>query len=229
MANSIRKVEVSRGFWGDLEGLRHESFYGDLRRAVGRYLEDMQAGRPIPEAGFKNSKLRGVKHLRLPRGLRLFYAYTGEGCVRLCRIADHKSYGFKGKHRSREAEAADRLRREIEAPAAPSPGWATLPWRRPSELLDHPELAEVSTEGLQRLLDEVEGEVDGLPRLCRDVGVRGAEELPEEKVDAWLEDLVRAADALAQELERRLSRAAPAVDAASLRNWSDGPFSASPT
>ena len=80
---------------------------------------------------------------------------------------------------------------------------------------------QIGDDGLKMLLTQSQQEPpDDVP---------GAEELPEEKVDAWLEDLVRAADALAQELERRLSRAAPAVDAASLRNWSDGPFSASPT
>jgi len=201
MNRQITKVEASVGFWNDLEPLRKERWYPDLRRAIANFVTDLAAGNPVRERGFSNPRLKGIMHLNLPKDLRLFHVYPDSDTLRLCLVADHKVYGFNGKHMGREAATADKIWRGVEMPVAVSPFWKNLKWKTPAEVCDHPELAEMSVDGLRGLIDDLDQEADSWQKLTRHLKVDGIDDIPLKDFETWADDLIRAQDCAYSSLE----------------------------
>jgi len=201
MNRKITQVEASVGFWNDLEPLRKERWYPELRRAISNFVTDLAEGNPVRERGFSNPRLKGIMHLNLPKDLRLFHVYPNSDTLRLCLVADHKVYGFNGKHMGREAATADKIWRGVEMPVAVSPFWKNLKWKTPSDVCDHPELPEMSIAGLRGLIDDLDQESNSWEKLTRHLKVDGIDDIPLGDFETWAEDLITAQDCVYQSLE----------------------------
>ncbi|CAN0564202.1 unnamed protein product, partial [Laminaria digitata] len=171
MHRKIDKVEASVTFWKDLERVRKESWYPQLRRCIAEFVTEAARGETSREKGFSNPKLKGIMHIRLPKGMRMFHVYPENDRLRLCLVIDHAAYGFNGKHTGREGRTADKIWRDFEVPVVHSPFWDDIKWRKPSDILCNPEVQEMSAQGLADLLSEIEDETFSLQRLKRHVGV----------------------------------------------------------
>ncbi len=201
MNRQITQVEASVGFWNDLEPLRKERWYPDLRRAISNFVIDLAEGNPVRERGFSNPRLKGIMHLNLPKDLRLFHVYPDSDTIRLCLVADHKVYGFNGKHTGKESATADKIWRGVEMPVAVSPFWKNMKWKTPAEICDSPELPEMSLAGLQGLIEDIDKESDNWEKLTRHLKVDGIDDVPIEDFEGWADELIRAQDCVYNSLE----------------------------
>lgn len=201
MNRKITQVEASVGFWNDLEPLRKERWYPELRRAISNFVTDLAEGNPVRERGFSNPRLKGIMHLNLPKDLRLFHVYPNSETLRLCLVADHKVYGFNGKHMGREAATADKIWRGVEMPVAVSPFWKNLKWKTPGDICDHPELPEMSVDGLRGLIEDLDQESNSWEKLTRHLKVDGIDDIPIGDFENWAEDLITAQDCVYKSLE----------------------------
>lgn len=221
MNRKITQVEASVGFWNDLEPLRKERWYPELRRAISNFVTDLAEGNPVRERGFSNPRLKGIMHLNLPKDLRLFHVYPNSDTLRLCLVADHKVYGFNGKHMGREAATADKIWRGVEMPVAVSPFWKNLKWKAPSDVCDHPELPEMSITGLRGLIDELDQESNSWEKLTRHLKVEGIDDIPLGDFETWAEDLITAQDCVYQSIEDIAKNARAKLSLEDFNVWMD--------
>lgn len=206
MSRTITKVEASATFWKDLEGLRKESWYGQLRRSIAEFVFEASEGNTSREKGFANPKLKGIMHIRLPQGMRMFHVYPENDLLRLCLVVDHSSYGFNGKHMGREGKTADKIWRDFEVPTVRSPFWEDVRWKHPQEIMNNPEIDEMSKNGLVDLLDEIEEESRSLEKLMRAVGVKSISDISDEDYDDWADDLIEAQIRVTDTIEKMAKR-----------------------
>jgi hypothetical protein len=125
----------------------------------------------------------------------------------LSMIGDHHDYGFNNKGTNAGQVMANRIDQAIARGHVASPDWDTIKWSTPMELLDHPELAELSLAALGRVHTAVQVEAETFELLLR---VEGKErsQMPE-VYTPWFEAL----DALNDKIEaivntRRLQKKA---------------------
>jgi hypothetical protein len=196
MNRKIKAVETSDIFWNDLKGLRKESWYADIRKSIAKFVTDLAKGLPVRERGFSNPNLKGVMHVGLPKDMRLFHVYPDDSVLRLCLVADHRVYGFKGKNKSKEASTANRVWRSAEGEVVQSPKWDDIKWKNPADLVDNPELNEMSIKGLHDINVSLNAEIDDFQLLIRFAKVPTVNEVPDKVLGPWLEDLVSAQESV---------------------------------
>lgn len=221
MNRRITHVEASDTFWSDLEPLRKEKWYGDLRKSIARFVTDLASGEPVRERGFSNPRMKGIMHLNLPRDMKLFHIYPDSSTLRLCLVADHKIYGFNGKHTGREASTADKIWRAAETPVAVSPFWDTLKWRTPEDIIGNPELREMSFAGLQKLIEEIDQESHDLDKLMRHLKVREIDQIPLDTFGAWADTLVDAQDRVYETIETLAREKRKALQPEDFMEWAE--------
>lgn len=219
MTRQIDVIEASDIFWSDLRVLRKESWYPEIRRSIAKFVTDMANGNTVKERGFSNSRLKGVMHVSLPKDMRLFHVYPENTTLRLCIVANHKVYGFKGKNKARENATADRIWRAAESDHARSPMWDIIKWRRPSDLINNPELHEMSVEGLNTLSEELNLEVVELSRLKRLMRKTEVDSIPSDVLDAWFEDLVTAQEYVFETIESHLKERRQSLRVNDFEGW----------
>ena len=219
MSRTISSVEASDTFWDDLEPLRKEPWYNALRRTIAEFVHDRAAGNPVRERGFSNPRMKGIMHLNLPRDMRLFHLYPDSKTLRLCMVADHKLYGFNGKHTGKEGKTADKIRRAADMPVAVSPFWSTLRWRRPHDLCETPELGEMSPAGLHGIISEIDEESCSMERLLRHARVRDIDEVSPTLFEDWADRLLDAQDRVYETIEQQARARRPVLEIADFEPW----------
>jgi mRNA-degrading endonuclease YafQ of YafQ-DinJ toxin-antitoxin module len=188
----IEKIEVSETFWKDLEHLRKHPAYTALRKAVAEFVSALAAGQPTREARFRNPAFAGVYHIALTGDLWLFYTRPEPGTVKLCLIGDHSTYGFKGKHRGREAATAQKIRSCAERPSLRRPDWDRFSWKRPADILESADLEDLSDAAIAALAGELAQEMDDFARLQRLAGAASLAEVPDTLAESWLDAMIEA-------------------------------------
>lgn len=216
MSRNINAIHTSETFWSDLKKFRKEHWYPEVRAAIGRFVQDVMSGSATTDRGFSNPALKGVFHLRLPNNLRMFHIYEGQ-TLHLCMVDDHRAYGFNGKHRAAEVKVADRAKRAMQEPLVISPGWDGIKWKTPACLIGNPEVKELSIEGIQSLIEELDEESHSLRKAKKAYNARTIEALGEDDLEGWLTGLIAAHEAAYARLEVLCAR--PLVDSIAPVFW----------
>ena len=149
-------------FWATLQEHRDSPRYRSLRF---RLLQFMRAkeNSTAPFSGgdrpFTNSALKDIWHLRLRTSpeVTLFYVRNGPETV-MAMIGSHADYGFKGANSRAEARTATRVNNAVAGPGSPTPGWETLRWADPLDILNGPDVPEMSRGAMDSLVGEIEAE-----------------------------------------------------------------------
>lgn len=196
----ITKVEASPLFWKDLADWRKHPEYVKIRGNIGGMVARLMRGEPGGDVGFQGLHLwDGIKHLHVGAKLVVFTAYPQEDTLRICALKKHDFYGFKKERKSLAGNAASVVHRAAAASAKPFPDWGRISWKDPAEIIDHPELLEISRESLDRLYQEIAQEGDDFVLLNR--ATAGMSDKNASRVaDAWLTDLLRAEAAVQEAL-----------------------------
>ncbi len=188
----IKKVEVSPLFWKDLSDWRKNPDYAKVRGNIGAMIGKVMRGEPGGEAPFRgNDAWEDVRHIHVGAKLVLFATYPDEETIRICALKKHDFYGFKRERKSMATNAANVILRAAMAETKPFPDWGKITWKDPAELLDHPELPELSREALDALYQDLAQEGEDFTRLRR--ATEGMTDRNASRVaDAWLDDLLKA-------------------------------------
>lgn len=189
----VKRIEVCDMFWKSLASMRKDPGYQDIRKALAITVLNIAQGKPVNETRFANPAMAGILHFSLPHNTRVFHTYKEDTLV-LAMISDHSSYGFHGKHRSKESETADKIWRAIEKSTASSPQWDSVKWQDPNDIVVHPELDELSQKGLSRVLEEISKESENFNKLLQKANCKFLDDVPEMMASKWFDDLVAAQD-----------------------------------
>jgi hypothetical protein len=146
--------------------------------------------------GSSNALLAGIWHFAALRNpdVVVFYVIEG-GSLCLAMVGSHHDYPFNGKNLSASARTGTRVRNAVAAGNADSPMWPALAWGDPSEVVGHPDLAELSAPALDRLACELVQEMDDGARYLARNGIR-VEDGPEDEFERYFADLSAASDAV---------------------------------
>lgn len=219
----IKRVEVAGSFWKDLAAWRRHPDYDQIRRDIARLVLRRAQGADGGDAPFTGGdRWAGIFHAHISSKLIVFTGYPEEGVLKLCALVKHDAYGFRNERKSLAANFAARMHRLVDAPAVPRPDWGTLKWRDPGDIPTHPELREMSRDGLEALLNEVLDEQESFEILQR----RSAEMSPPVAAafeGAWVDALVEAQRVLEELIIERVRPAAPHLDPRSFEVWAPEP------
>lgn len=215
----ITEVEVAGLFWKDLADWRRHPDYDQIRRDIARVVLRRALGADGGDAPFTGGdRWSGIHHAHITSKLILFTGYPDETTLKLCAVTKHDAYGFRNERKSLAGNFAAKMQRALEAPSVLRPEWGSLRWRDPGDIPGHPELAEMSKEGLEGLLRELYEEGDSFERLDR----RRAEmssTLGQAFEGAWLDALIKAQDAVQDELLSRLRPAPTHLKPKEFEGW----------
>jgi hypothetical protein len=214
------KIEVSALFWRDLAEWRTHKDYFSVRARIAELVLRAGAGEQAGDTPFNGRKLlwEGVGHAHVGNKLTLFTTRPDGDTLRLCAIKKHDFYGFRNERKGRANDAARKVHNASVTPHSPSPGWAGIKWRDPSEIPGHPELRELSEAGLRGLYQDLLSEADQFDRLGEAVmglspKMRGAVE------EAWTSGLIEALGAVETEIIRTARAPKPHLEPAVFEVW----------
>lgn len=192
----IDSVGFTGLFWETLAQYRGHGQYAGIRRAIDDLLlRKSQDRSPINsrDKSFTGGKsMDGIWHCAIYRTLDLvlFYRYEGDRLV-LSMLGDHGDYPFAGKNLSRADVTANKINRAVSDGHVPSPGWKSIAWKRPSDLVGHRELAEASQRELHRIASELAAEAaDG--QIFRRLFGMDVLSTDDATLDAWLAEIEEA-------------------------------------
>jgi hypothetical protein len=200
-------------FWRTLEPHRGQGYYPGLRDKLTWFIQrkvettDPASGRDNYFGAIK--ALSGIWHFAISRtpDVVIFYTLDG-GHLNLALVGSHHDYPFNGKNLGSSARTAERVHNTIAAGHVPTPGWSTLRWNDPEELLRHPDLPQLSAQALDALTSELVEEMDEGARYRKSKGIP-VEDASEEEFDRYFSCLVQVREVV---LELRRSRAG-------MRHW----------
>lgn len=196
----ISKVEISSLFWDDLSDLRNHPDYRKLRENIATMVQTMARGDIAGDRAFQGRDVWGsIRHKHIGSKLILFLTHPDADTVRLCAIKKHDFYGFRRERKSRVEDAARKIANAAASPHAPSPGWPSLKWTDPGAIASHPELRELSRDGLETLYQEVLDEIDTLDLLAARVDGM-SDKLAKSFTDGWFDGLLEAQAAIEHQL-----------------------------
>ena len=194
-------------FWETLREHRQQPYYRALRFkllkfAAAKWASPGQAS--AADRPFRNPALRDIWHIRLHQDpeITLFYAKRGSETV-FAMLGDHNDYAWRGINARAEPRTANRVNNSVDRPAAQSPHWATLKWQDPLEILNHPDLPELSREASHLLMQELADEASEPVKFERRQGF-ALVDAKEADFDAYLEDIQRARELVSSLIAKNL-------------------------
>ena len=192
----IKKVEVSKLFWRDLDDWRKHPEYHKIRSHIGKMVEKVMNGDPGGDVPFMGNPVwEDIRHIHVGQKLVMFTRYTDDETLRICALKKHDFYGFRRERKNQASNAAQVILRAAMAAASPFPEWGKISWKDPSEIPDHPELKELSRDSLDKLYQEIMEEGEEFTRLR--TAISGMSDKNAERIsDGWLEDLLKAESAV---------------------------------
>ncbi|TLX16595.1 hypothetical protein [Rhizobium sp. MHM7A] len=221
----ITKVVFTDLFWETLSDHRKHSRYRDFRNSIAMCIRHKSQNRSFTSASDKpfnaDPTLKGIWHCKLSRNpdVILFYRMA-ENTMFLSMIGDHHDYGYNNKGTNAGQVMANRIDQAIARGHVPSPDWDTIKWSTPMELLDHPELAELSLNALGRVHSAIMTEQENFDMLVRVEGEQRSQ-LPE-VYTPWFEALDAVNDKIeaiidARRLHKKAARGYGVVETAFTR------------
>lgn len=211
MKAPIEKIRISSLFWDDVADWRRSGDYLEVRRNLADLVRKGVMGLPMGDLPFSGAKdlWRGINHVRINGLLTLFTVRPAEGEIMLVALKKHAFYGFRNERKTQRFNAVVKLWNAVENGHAPSPDWPSVRWSSPSDLVGHPELREVSKEGLERLKSALMQETIDLAKFeAASKTLSGDEKYA--LVDRWVDDLVTAIDQVDDILEQKVRYPEPA-------------------
>jgi hypothetical protein len=216
----VKRIEISSLFWRDLSEWRTHAEYFSVRARIAELVIRAGSGEPAGDAPFNGRKSvwDGVRHAHVGNKLTLFTIRLDGDTLRLCAIKKHDFYGFRNERKGRAHDASRKIHNAAASPHLASPGWPGLRWRDPSEVVTHPELRELSDQGLRGLYQEILDEADRFDRLEEAVRtlsprMRAAME------EAWVSSLIEAKDAVEAQIIRSARTPRPHLEPVDFEGW----------
>lgn len=161
-------------FWDTLAEHRTAPYYRTLRAkllAIGAHktLSDSQFS--AADRSFKNNDLKNIRHIRLVQNpeITLFY-HTSSGVTTFAMLGNHTDYGFKGINMTAETRTGVRVHNASVSVEKPSPTWPSLRWQDPLDIVNNPDIPEMSRDALKDLMAEILEEEKDAPRFERKHG-----------------------------------------------------------
>lgn len=167
----IKGVKFTDLFWETLEPHRKHPNYRFIREKLRDFmLKKAENFGPCStrDKPFLAScpQLAGIWHFAFSRNPDIVLFYTlSDGYLNMAMLGTHHDYPSDGKNRSAGQRSGTRVRSSIAREPVMNPGWRTLQWSDPSDLLGHPDLPELSAGALRTLLQEIDAELDSAPRF----------------------------------------------------------------
>lgn len=196
-------------FWRTLEPHRNESHYPGLRSKLLTFLRrkeqslDPVSGRDN-RFGATNRLLNGLWHFAIIRNPDVVIFYTVDaGVLSLAMVGSHHDYPSDGKNMTAAARTAGRVRNTVAGPDVPVPGWPSLRWSDPRDILRSPDLPELGAQALDDLLWEVIAEMESGTRY-EEANGRSVLDVGEAEFERYLSDLADARDLVMQVREAGL-------------------------
>ncbi len=207
----ITKIVFTDLFWETLSDHRKHSRYQDFRNSIAMCIRYKSQNRSFTSASDKpfnaDPTLKGIWHCKLSRNpdIILFYRLA-ENTMFLSMIGDHHDYGYNNKGTQASHVMVNRINQAIARGHVASPDWETIKWSTPMELLENPELSELSLSALSRVHSAIQEEANSFELLQRVEGDRS--QLPE-VYTPWFEALDAVNDKIASIVnDRRLQKKA---------------------
>lgn len=157
----ITSVETTGLFWETLEedGRRNHRRYRDIRAsieelAIRKSISLNPVGKRDAKFGSSNKHLNGIWHCTLcwEPDTVLFYTVC-DRVLSLAMIGSHQDYPHARGNFAVAERTASRIWSAVESGNVATPNWRTIPWRRPSDLVHHPEIHEASPKVLMDISD----------------------------------------------------------------------------
>ena len=165
----IKQVKVSKVFWKDLGEVRKKTEYWAIRKSIAKTIESAFKGKEINDRTFQNRVWEGIAHIKTPGKLILFTRREADETLALAGLRKHDSYGYKNESKGAVASTAKTLLNGLAAGPVRSPEWSSISWSTPMDILNNPEVSEMSREGLEKLLAVLTDESYTLERLERKI------------------------------------------------------------
>jgi hypothetical protein len=158
-------------FWETLAEHRNAPYYRNLRSkllAIGAHKAISDSQFSGADRSFKNPDLKNVRHIRLIQNpeVTLFY-HTSSGVTTFAMLGSHADYGFKGINAKAETRTGIRVHNASVSPERKSPAWPSLRWQDPLDILNNPDLPEMSQDALMDIAEELIEEERDAPRFER--------------------------------------------------------------
>ena len=197
---AITKVATTGLYWDTLAPLRTHARYQSFRAQIDDMIVQRASGgsrMSLRDKIFSVGALSGVWHWAFSRNpdLVLFYTVSGD-TLTMCMVGDHGDYSFAGNGIKAAGRTARRVWNAVDEGHVARPGWRTLPWKRPSDILANPYLHEHSAEALGAVHMELMEEADSAPRYERLHG-RPLLEAGEDELTRWIDEVMEAQAAVA--------------------------------
>jgi len=196
----VRKVTTTSLFWETLGELRSHRNYAFLRDAiedlVGRKADSIAPVNGRDKPFTSDANLKGIWHCSISRNPDVVLFYTVEGgTLNLAMLGSHHDYPSDGTNRRSATRTAGRIHNAIAQGHVTVPSWKTLAWSRPSDLVGHRELGEVSAQVLDVIVDELRAEADTGALFKR---LHGYDILDGryEDMEAWFAEVTAASEAV---------------------------------
>jgi mRNA-degrading endonuclease YafQ of YafQ-DinJ toxin-antitoxin module len=195
----ITKVITTSLYWETLGELRNTPRYEKVRESINNLVR-MKAERRGPVNGRDQMfavkslpALYGLWHCAISRSpdVVLFYA-VNDDTLTLGMLGTHDDFpNHRSTNTSRLNGVGTRIRNSMAEGHVPSPRWTDLKWSRPGDLIEHPEVEELSSSALTELLEVLEREATDAPLFERLHG-RPILDCDEPTIDAWLSEVEKA-------------------------------------
>lgn len=218
MAKGINRVVYSALFWETLERLRGHARYPALRAQFHEFLALKQetCQRVNQRDGPFNSHgpLSNIWHWACSRNPDVVLFYTIEsGTLTMAMVGDHHDYTCQGRGARATERTAKRIANAVSGHHVPSPGWKSISWRRPSDIIRHPDISELSKDALQSLASSLRKELDEGCLYERLFGV-SVLDAGTEAFDAWIAETEAALRVVGEAMKMSPSTPEVALDRA---------------
>ncbi|MCS4088727.1 hypothetical protein [Rhizobium sp. BK176] len=193
----VKRVLYTDLYWDSLAEFRNTPYYRQIHEniiaCVANKVRDRNFWSPTDEMFSAQKELKGIWHARIlgvPLRL-LFYKIEGD-TLYFGSIGTHADYGWKGKNSKAAERLVERFRHSISRGHVPFPDWDPFRWNDPATLVDHPEMAVLSSKSLRVLYGQLSEEYETLTLFKRKHGERAVEDL--ELAVSWIETISQARD-----------------------------------
>jgi len=203
--SGIKYITITQLFWDTLEAHRGHPRYPDFRNKIARTV-----ARKVEDRNFNNSNdtmflasanrwLAGIWHAKLSVNPDIVMFYTVDSdTINLAMIGSHHDYPHQaGKHKSKAEALGGRIRNSIEKGHVVTPSWSRLKWSTPADLMQNPELEELSLDHLVEIEEVLKLELEHAPLFEKLHGHR-LDDADVGTFTRWLEETDRALEAVDQ-------------------------------
>jgi hypothetical protein len=206
MAGGIERVVFSDLFWKTLEGLRGHSRYPAIRAQIDELVASKMDGNQRMSQRDKpfnpKSSLAGVWHWACCRSPDIVVFYQNDGqTLTMAMVGDHHDYSFQGRGARATDRTATRIANTISNGHVSSPEWKSLSWKRPSDIVSHPDLHELSKDAMRMIASTLRQELDDGAIFERQYGM-SIFDAGSAAFDAWIEETECALEAVGSALRR---------------------------